>query len=144
MSTDRDAIIDLMTLYAWQTDSKSYETFERVFAPDVECSYEGFSEPIVGLDAIREFAHRALDGLDATQHLFSNFAIEIDGDSAQFRMSAQASHFKNDAPGGPLYVVAATYYITVARTPAGWRITRLRCTPVFTSGNPAVLAELAA
>jgi 3-phenylpropionate/cinnamic acid dioxygenase small subunit len=161
MATDREEIIDLMTHYAWVTDTKSYDQFDEVFAPDIvnrptrhprRHPHDGSLaivaaqgpdlEAVHGITALQEFARKAIEPLDATQHLFSNFHLDIDGDDARWRNYAQAAHVKNNEPDGPLFIVALTYYMRARRTAEGWRITDRRTEVMWTSGNPAVLAHL--
>jgi hypothetical protein len=138
MTSARDEIVELMTHYAWTGDMKLYDQFHEVFAPDFVGQYEGFSQPIDGLDEQLRFAHVACDPLDGTQHIFSNFKIEIDGDDAQFRVYSQATHMKD----GATFFVGGCYHIRARRTAAGWRIYRLNLKPMWSSGDASVLAHL--
>jgi hypothetical protein len=141
---DRLDIMEVMSRYGWATDTKDFELLDRVFAPDAVATYEGFSEPTKGLDAIREFGRRALEPLDGTQHLFTNFAIEFESeDEARLRVCHQAQHINHRALDGPLYTVAGTYHIRVRRMSGTWLITELNYSTVWTSGNPAVLDHIA-
>jgi hypothetical protein len=138
--SDRDEIMELMTHYAWTGDTKQFELFHEVFTEDFVATYEGFSQPINGFDELVRFSRFAVDPLDGTQHIFSNFKIEIAGDDAQFRIYSQAAHMKD----GKTLFVAGNYHLAARRTPVGWRLYSLRFAPMWTSGDTSLLDHLTA
>jgi 3-phenylpropionate/cinnamic acid dioxygenase small subunit len=136
----RDEIMELMSEYAWTGDHKQFDRFHEVFAEDFQAEYEGFSAPIDGLDEQIRFARMAVDPLDGTQHIFTNFKIEIDGDNARFRLYTQAAHMKD----GETLFVAGNYHMEARKTPKGWRLTKLRFVPMWSTGDASMLGHLTA
>jgi hypothetical protein len=145
MSSDRDEIVELMSRYAVMEDTKNYEMAHQIFAADVVSVSDGFfAEPMVGIASIQDALRRAVEPLDGTHHMFTNFIVSIEGDQAEFQTLAQAVHIKNGLPGGSLYTVGLTYNIRARRTHAGWRVAHVRISPNWASGNPEVLGHLRA
>ena len=138
VGTDREEIFDLAVRYCTAIDTRDWELLGRCFDLDAVVVYPGF-EPLVGVPALTEFLAGILGPLDVTQHIATNFAIEIDGDRAKLTSYLHAQHVRAAAAGGALYIVAGTYRDELDRGPAGWRITRRELTTTWTDGNPAVL-----
>jgi ketosteroid isomerase-like protein len=139
---DREQITELFAQYGRACDTRDWDLLESCFVPDCVVSYAGFGKTHHGYAALEEYLKHALAPLDATQHLFANFVVTVDGDKAWFRCSLQAQHVKHGAEDGSLYAVGATYEVDLVRTPDGWRITKLHLTPIWASGNPAVLEHI--
>lgn len=141
-STQRDEIVELFTRYGWACDTKDWTLLESCFYPDATIDYSGFGHAIEGYQPLEDYLRQALDALDATQHLFTNFAVEIAGDECTFRCGMRAQHVRRSATDGPLFEVAGTYHVAARRSEDGWRMTELRYTPIWMSGNPNVLAHI--
>src|SRR5919205_11961 len=108
MSSDRDEIFDLAVRYATALDNRDWELLRTCFLPDAVGIYEGIGE-VSSYEEIEQICRRALEPLDASQHILSNFVVDIQGDEADFTCYLQAQHVKNDAPGGPNFIIAGTY-----------------------------------
>ena len=80
--TAREQIQQLVAIYARALDARDYTTIADCFAPDASAEFVGFSGPMTGREAIDAHMKKALGPLAITQHMFTNFIIEIDGDSA--------------------------------------------------------------
>jgi ketosteroid isomerase-like protein len=122
-TADRLDIIELTARYARAVDYREIDGMDALFTPDaVVLGVE--PGPIEGVEAWKAWLHRALQRFGATQHLFGNHLVDIhpDGMSATMRSSLQATHIMVSDPKEAL-VLTATYYDTLIRTPAGWRIT---------------------
>jgi SnoaL-like domain len=143
MTGDHEQIVDLMVRYGRACDTKDWQLLESCFVPDAFVSYNKFGAPLEGYAALEGYLRRALDALDGTQHLFTNYAIRTDGDAGHFRVSLHSQHVKHDAEGGATCAVGATYEIDAARVGGVWKMTRLELEPIWLSGNPAVLEHIA-
>ncbi len=86
--------------------------------PDAEIIYAGFSGPLVGRDKILDHMKLALEPLEATQHLFSNFIIDIVGDTAKLTAYVLAQHMKN----GASYLSGGRYKLNLTRDDGKWKI----------------------
>ena len=78
--TAREEIQERMALYARALDAKNYEGIADCFAADVRVEYSGFSQVMNCRDEVMAHMRKALEPLAVTQHLFTNFIIELDGE----------------------------------------------------------------
>jgi 3-phenylpropionate/cinnamic acid dioxygenase small subunit len=139
--TDREEIFDLAVRYATALDSRDWQLPRTCFLPDVVVLYEGVGE-VEGYEGVEDICRRALEPLDASQHILSNFVIDLRGDEADFSCYLHAQHVKQAVEGEPLFVVAGQYTDLHRRTDEGWKIARRRLATWWTSGNPGVIAHM--
>ncbi len=117
---DRLAVQDVMVTYANSIDDSDFETYRRLFHPEVEL--EGFgSGPIRGVDAWLEFVQKQLEPYQQTQHLLGPPRIQVDGDSAQMRTDLQAMHFLGE-PKNKIVWLWGAYRTGLAREDGAWLI----------------------
>ncbi len=135
--TDRDAIVEIAARYTWAIDTNDYAALADVFTADAYARLGG--EECNGLAAIQARVARALDPLDASQHLVGSHAVDLavdgDPDRARHRCQFQAQHCRN----GANYIVAGTYTDRMVRTPAGWRIEHRVLDVTWTEGDLSVV-----
>jgi ketosteroid isomerase-like protein len=133
---DERDIVAVTLRYGWALDDKDYERLRDVFLPDAVADVAELCE---GVDAIVARVRRALDPLDASQHVITNHDVSVDGDRATCRSQLVAQHVRKAAEGGRTYVVGGFYEDLLERTPAGWRIRRRDLTITWTDGNRRVV-----
>lgn len=138
MTSDRDHVVELMIRYGVALDRRDWSMFRACFTPDIVAVYEGFGT-YEGHDALEGFVRPSVEPLDATQHLFANFLVQLDGDGASFQCYVQAQHVKQDLPGGHLFTIGGPYDNHAVRTPDGWKMDRFKFWVTWTGGNPDVL-----
>jgi hypothetical protein len=143
-SIDRLDIIELHHRYAWALDRRDWQLLEECFTPDGGVDYGDLGGELHGAADIAAFCRRALEGLDATQHLIGNSMVQLDGDRATSTCYFQAQHVLAGARDGDTYIVAGTYADELAREDDGWRIAHRTLTPSWRQGNPDVFVEAAA
>lgn len=120
-ATDRLDIIELIHRYAAIIDLKRYDDVPLVFADDAVANYESM-RAWVGDDYEPRGAadiHRWLEqytGHRTSMHLMHNHVVELHGDTATMRCYM---HNTNSS-------IVGIYYLDVRRTPAGWRLTKLK------------------
>jgi hypothetical protein len=136
--SERDDVVELMVRYGAGIDRKDWALFRRCFTTDVHAVYEGFGE-FHGYEALEAFVRPSVEPLDATQHLLTNFLVQLDGDKATFQCYVQAQHIRNAAAGGHFFTIGGPYDNRALRTAEGWRMDRFHFKVAWTSGNPAVL-----
>ena len=141
---DRQEIADLLIRYAMALDRHDWALLRTCFVPDAVADYGTLEGRNEGIEAIIAVCHRALAGLDASQHLIANVVVDVDGDAASATCYLHAQHYLVSASGANTFVVAGTYRDRIARTPEGWRITHRVLETTWTDGNAAVFAEGAA
>lgn len=133
---DRAAIVDLTIRYAWALDTRQWSELDHVFVPDATAH---LTEPLESREAIKARVRRALEPLDASQHIVANHQVVVVGDRASCRCYLQAQHVRHAVEGSPNFVVAGLYEDQLVRTSEGWRITRRELVITWTDGNPAVV-----
>ncbi len=141
---DRDGVIESMVRYGRACDTRDYTVLETCFTEDAVVRYtRSFADEIHGRAELAAYLAHALTTLDATQHLFGNFEVDVDGAKGRFRCYVQAQHVLLDAPGGHLFTVGGRYENEVVRGGDGlWRMTLLDFEPTWTAGNPEVLGHV--
>ena len=136
--SDRERIQELMAVYARGLDAKDYAAVARCFAPDAIAQYGGFSAELGGRDAIAAHMEKALAPLKATQHLFTNFIIENDAQTARLSCDVLAQHVARDVGEG-MFFSGGTYAVELQNSVDGWRFSRLAARSVWDTGNREVL-----
>src|SRR5258708_7883649 len=103
--TDREQVEELMAAYGQAVDDKNYDALTGCFTPDAIVAYEGYSQHLSGRAAIDSFMRGALEPLDGTQHLFTNFVVDLDGDMGRYSCGMLAQHWRKGTPGGETYLI---------------------------------------
>jgi len=130
---DTQAVIDACYRYAAAVDRTAREHSDEAFADYAETMTEDcvvdygplgcFSSRDEWLAFARGLAERS--GL--CHHLYTNFFVEVDGDTARATFHAQAMHFFADLPPEhQLLTGAAIFTNELRRTPDGWKLTRVQ------------------
>jgi 3-phenylpropionate/cinnamic acid dioxygenase small subunit len=127
---DRDDITDVLVRYATGIDRRDWPLFRTVFTDDCQLDYGDIGR-FDGVDAVTEFMDQAHAMAGHTLHRLTNFAVDVDGDTARARAYVDALIF---APDNQTGVNAVGFYDDdLVRTPGGWRIARRRFTTVRVS-----------
>lgn len=142
MTDDRNAIVDVLNLYALAVDTQNWALFDQVFTPDVLADYP--SDLLWhDLDAFKRDFHTIHDHLRGSMHVITNHQVRIDGDTAH---ALSYGHFRlfGATPEGQddFWEAIGWYDDHLVRTTAGWRIDRRRARVTWYGGNPAVLKPL--
>ena len=143
---DKSDIQSLILNYAWGIDSRNWPLFRSIFADEVEMdfsSYSGQPGSKMSGDQWVDGCQRMLPGFDATQHVLTNFMIEVDGDSASAIVYMKAEHFIANSLGDNSHTLGGYYTHRLARSENGWLIHATTLTVTWSRGNRQVY-ELAA
>ncbi|MFF8287837.1 nuclear transport factor 2 family protein [Streptomyces sp. NPDC016309] len=148
MSTtaDRLDVIDTCTRMGWYTDQRDWEALERVFTDEVRLDYTSLNggEPaVVPRKGLVAAWSGLLGSFTATQHVFSNFLVDLDGDTAVCTAMFQATHRLPNEHGGPLWTLGGHYRFALVRTDSGWRISDIVMTATWADGNQQLLTMAA-
>ena len=99
--SDVREIIDVMNQYTTALDTRNWEMLEATMTPDGQADFGNLAG--VGIldspQALVELCRKSLQDLRATQHLQGNYAVEVNGDTAQASCYLQANHFQEGLPG---------------------------------------------
>ncbi|MFF0202283.1 nuclear transport factor 2 family protein [Streptomyces sp. NPDC005017] len=132
---DRFDVIDTCTRMAWHADRREWGLLPGVFADKVTLDYTSLDggEPVtLAPGQIAEGWRDALGVYTATHHLLTNHLVTLDGDTAVCTAAFQASHRKPDTS---VWTLHGTYRFDLARTGAGWRITAVVMTALWSDGE---------
>ena len=80
---DRSDIIEVALRYASAVDRQDWDSLRETLASDVEWSYAGRVDRIVGSDAVVSMMRESLSPLDRTQHFNTNHQVMLRGDVAE-------------------------------------------------------------
>lgn len=140
---DKDAIKEVMAKYSYYADTKDWETFRTVFDDIITVDYSSFDpnaklENVSADEFIKNNSIPTLDHLKASQHVFTNFIITVDGDTAHGIMYCRAQHYKPGVIGESTYEVGGHYHIDYVRREDGWKIRNLVANFTWFTGNVGV------
>ncbi len=77
-----------------------------------------------------------------TIHMQTSVEVDVDENLATSHSYGHARHERTDT--GDSWHIYAAYENDFVRTDSGWRISRIKMTPIFQEGNPKLLEESAA
>lgn len=128
---DRMEIIETQTRYATGVDMRDRDLYRSCFTDEIELdmSEMGMGAPEkMPADVWVEQVMNVVSAFQSTQHIITNHTIQIDGDRASCIAYVQAQHYNPEH----LYTVGGYYSNTLVRTPVGWKISKLKLTPLWT------------
>ena len=119
--SDHELITDVLVRYATGIDTRDWDLFRTCFTRDVHADYG----PDVGVwndaDEITEYMTVMHQDMLDTKHMLSNFAIDVDGNTATASTYVHAVLVVTDDP--PVwYEPVGRYVDRLVRTLDGWRI----------------------
>ena len=118
--SDRLAIGEVMSAYAFALDTKDWDALMALFVPDARIDYSSFGGPTGTPADVVGWLQTSLAAFDVCQHVITNHRITLDGDSA----SAHSYVVNPLGSGGDVQLLGGGSYLdTFARTPDGWRFT---------------------
>ena len=126
---DRMEIMDTMNRYATSVDSRDWDLFLTCYTEEMVADMVsvGFDEPVtLRSKDFLQIIRQAVRPFDSTQHLLSNFVIDVDGVRATCVCYLQAMHFSEDQTGAHTLVIGGYYSNRLIRTDAGWRIDKYK------------------
>jgi 3-phenylpropionate/cinnamic acid dioxygenase small subunit len=120
--TDRIEIDDLLTRYASALDAKDWELFSTCFTADAFIDYTAAGGIKGHLPEIRTWLAQVMATFPMTQHLVTNRAVQIIGDTATSRCALFNPMGVKDGDGLAVFLEGGYYRDKLVRTPDGWRI----------------------
>jgi SnoaL-like domain len=144
VDADEAAIVRVLTRYATGIDSCDWPLFRSCWTDEVDLDYGDvgrFTDP----DALTQLFSQIHDPMGPTYHRLSNFAIDVNGDSASARTYVQAVLMMTPGDGANWVEATGHYDDELVRTGEGWRINRrVTKTPRIITGGPQAAAAAAA
>lgn len=139
---DIASIIEIsQTLYRGfrYTDEKNWDARVTYFTDELTIDFGGVKpSQTIAASALIDWARLAY-ALVETQHMSFNLDVQLDGDRATSFSYGHARHQRIDS--GDFWHIYARYEHEYVRTEDGWKIARIKMTPVFQEGNPRLLEE---
>jgi 3-phenylpropionate/cinnamic acid dioxygenase small subunit len=135
---DRIEIAEVLARYANALDDRDWSRLASCFTPDATADYGG-AGACSGFTAIETLCRRALEPLDASQHLVGSIEVEVAGDEARARCALQAQHTRRGCEGGDHFTIGGSYRDCLVRTKDGWRIRHRELRVGWQDGNPRVM-----
>lgn len=117
----------VLIAYASTVDSRNWQDFHLVFMESARAVYgsdPAFQFTCEGIGEITEMCRANLDGCGPTQHLITNFRIDIEGSTARSICSVQAGHFGRGEARDKRYEMWGEYRDDWIEENGLWRITR--------------------
>lgn len=119
----RTVLTDMVVAYAAALDDRDWALMRSLLVDPVEIDYSsmGSIRETIAVDAWLERLN-TLSGFDATQHVVTNFRVEVDGESAVCTSYVNALHFLADRGQDHVAHACGTYVHEFVLTAGGWRI----------------------
>ncbi len=143
-------VLSVVHQYFTAADARDWTTYRALHADRVTVDFGGINDNAQGAvnaDDMLRSARDLLDPVQLTQHMISSDVVHIDGDEAVVSFYEHALHH-HAALGPDPAVNTWTLYgrgtHRLRRTPEGWKIVAATLTPVHQTGNPDLLAAVAA
>lgn len=143
--SDRVAITELRSRFAWALDTRDWDLFARLFTAEVDTDLTALGLP-AGMTSrdtlIGAFQHvfrRPVQEM-GTQQLYGSVTVELDGDSASMRSYLLGHHHISGFEGGEDVSLRGAYLDRASRTSDGWRISATRLQVLSLVGNAAIFA----
>ena len=130
---DRIEIDDLLTRYATALDAKDWELFTTCFTPEAFIDYSGAGGVKGPLPEVRQWLTEVMAGFPMTQHLVTNRAVRVAGDTATCRSCLFNPMGLPDDGKLMVFFDGGYYRDKLVRTAEGWRIVERIEEPTFST-----------
>lgn len=129
---DRVALEDLVSRLGRWLDEEGAEDDAAILSEDVSVDTAGGSAR--GRQAVVEQARRTHDRW-RTQHIITNVLVEPDVDRARMQANLVVAFAGDPEAPEPVVLLGERYRFAAVRTEAGWRLSRIEVTPVWSTGE---------
>ena len=135
---DKADIQDTILKYATGIDTCNWTLYRSIFADEVAIdfsSYNGNPGTTMSGDDWAAGVQLMLPGFDATQHVLTNFVIDLDGDEAVATVYMKAEHFIANSEGDNSHTLGGYYVHRLKRHGAYWKIHATTLNVTWSRGN---------
>ncbi len=141
--SQRQEIEETIDKLALHIDAKEWLELAEVLAETVEFDYVslfgGQVERLLRTEVVNRWKTQ-LSPLRSTQHIITNLHIIIKADStADCVANVLATHVRPNPLGDSLWTVGGRYDFQLAQEGGRWKISAVKLTVLWTTGNPQVL-----
>jgi SnoaL-like domain len=140
---DRYAIEQIRYKWGEALDHKNWELFDSLFADDIDTDFTAWGFPVQSIkktDLVNIFRYGPFKNEQLkTQHIYTNFRIEIKEDKATSVCNFIGQHFIENFEGGNEYCLHGAYTDGLVKTNEEWKINNLKLSIFFQTGNVKIL-----
>jgi 3-phenylpropionate/cinnamic acid dioxygenase small subunit len=136
---DRIEIDDLLTRYATALDAKDWDLFSTCFTPDAHIDYTAAGGIKGALPEVRRWLAEVMAGFPMTQHLVTNRAVRVSGDTAVCRSCLFNPMGVRDGDGMAVWLEGGYYRDALVRTADGWRIAERTEEPTYSTRRHRII-----
>jgi 3-phenylpropionate/cinnamic acid dioxygenase small subunit len=139
---DREAIRELFAHVAEALDNRDWALLRRLCANEVDTDYSawGIAPQRMGADSLVGLFRASFWRPELrTQHLYTNFRIQVTSDTARVVFNFFGQHYAPGFAEGEESVLRGEYTATLQREGGDWRISGLVLRVFFTSGAMSML-----
>ena len=145
--SQRQEIEEIVDQLGLRIDAKEWLEFDEILAETVELDYVslfgGQVEMLPRAEVISRWKMQ-LAPLKATQHIITNLHITIKPDNtADCAANVLATHVRPNVMGDALWTLGGRYDFQLLHEGGRWRISAIKLTVLWTTGNPQVLSPSA-
>jgi SnoaL-like domain len=138
----KQAIQELELKFAHSLDTKNWDLAGKLFTDEVVADFSAYGIPAKTMkkdDLIGLFKYSFRNEKLVTEHLYTNFFIEVNGKTATCRFNFIGNHFVKGLEGGDDFYLYAQYNDKLKQTENGWKISERTLTVFNTKGNATML-----
>jgi 3-phenylpropionate/cinnamic acid dioxygenase small subunit len=136
---EKEAVGEALNEYARLVDAKRWDAWVELFTDDIVIEFPFARHE--GKSGLGQWAGDALGAFEITQHMSSNFQIEIDGDRASARSNLWAACVHSRQKAGDHFDEGGVYLWNLEREGGSWLISSVSLDVVWTQG--ADVAQIA-
>ncbi len=141
---DTLAIQEIRARFAEGQDYRQWAQVEDLLTEQVTADFRSMGIPIQTVPRevlVKNFQNNlSREGLK-TQHLYTNLRVKVDGYSAVCISQFTGQHYFPGAAGGDEFILRGEYEDKLVRRPDGWKISEMKFTLFYATGNPQLLNE---
>lgn len=136
IKTEREKVQELVFAYGDAIDEKNFAALAACFTEDAVFDY-GDAVSNGGAE-VAEYIAAAVENLEGTQHFFTNFTVDIDGDRGHFTCNSLGQHWRGGPHGGDKWLASGRYKVEVRRVGGDWKISHAQVRQVWSEGDAAI------
>ena len=139
MLAEREQIAEVISRLFYYTDEQNWAGLQsEVFADKVEMDMTSLGAPSVATKTPQEICEEWEAGfkdLDAVHHQSGNYLIDLEGEQANAKVHAIASHYKKDATEGNVREFIGSYDFRFSKTEGQWKMDLFKFNLKYSAGN---------
>jgi len=135
LAADRVEIMEVLSRYAQFVDERAWDRLDEIFVPGAVVDFSNNGGRRDTYPAITSYLQESLSIFAAIQHYQTNFAVDVDGDSATCRNYVFTQMVSIVDGADQLLMDGGFYDSTLVRTTEGWRLKEYVASLVWLDGQ---------